>query len=108
MTALSGPKWMTFKDDIELVACTYPDIVTLAGLSASSHLRFLPFTGNDRDLQRFIREVRVRAATGYTLEAADKRDPLLRWIEEEPRDRSLPFYPWRPASRPDPDQVSTP
>ncbi|MDK9496148.1 hypothetical protein QEZ40_000490 [Streptomyces katrae] len=108
MTELSGPKWHAFKDDIELVACTYPDIVALAGLFASPHLRFLPFTGKERDLRQFIREVRERAATGYSLDAAGKRDPLIRWIEEEPSDRSLPFYPWRPPGCPAPEQVSVP
>lgn len=32
MTALNGPKWHAFKDYIELVACTYPNIAALAGL----------------------------------------------------------------------------
>ncbi|MFI9780430.1 TniQ family protein [Streptomyces sp. NPDC051956] len=32
MTELSGPKWRAFKDDIELVACTYPEIVALRSL----------------------------------------------------------------------------
>lgn len=107
MTALSGPKWHAFKEDIELVACTYPDIVALAGLFASPYLRFLPFTGQDRDLRRFIREVHDRAAPGYSLDAIGKRDPLIRWIEQEPYDRSLPFYPWRPPGSSDREQVST-
>ncbi|MEU7222837.1 TniQ family protein [Streptomyces chrestomyceticus] len=106
MTELSGPKWVTFKDEIDLVACTYPGIVALAGLFASAHLRFLPFTGDERDLRRFIQEVRDRAAPGYCLEDAGKRDPLVRWIEEEPYDRSLPFYPWNPPGLPDRAQVN--
>lgn len=107
MTALSGPKWHAFKDDIELVACTYLDIVALTGLFASPHLRFLPFTGQNRDLRRFIREVHDRAAPDYGLEAVGKRDPLIRWIEQEPYDRSLPFYPWRPPGRPDQESGDT-
>lgn len=31
------------------------NLVALAGLFASPHLRFLSFTGKDRDLRRFIR-----------------------------------------------------
>ncbi|MFF7984152.1 TniQ family protein [Streptomyces sp. NPDC007901] len=107
MTALSGPKWHAFKEDIELVACTYPDVVALAGLLASPCLRFLPFTGQDRDLRRFIGEVHDRAAPGYGFDAIGKRDPLIRWIEQEPYDRSLPFYPWRPPGSSDREQVST-
>lgn len=33
---------------------------------------------------------------------------LIRWIEEDPSDRGLPFYPWRPPGRPAPEQVSVP
>ncbi|GGN64008.1 hypothetical protein GCM10011579_032930 [Streptomyces albiflavescens] len=108
MSALSCPGWHAFKDDIELVACTYPDIVALAGLFASPHLRFLPFTGKDQDLRRFLREVHDRAAPGYSVEGAGARDPLIRWIEEEPYDRSPPIYPWNPPDRSDREEVSTP
>ncbi|OXY87383.1 hypothetical protein BEH93_13305 [Streptomyces sp. 2R] len=72
------------------MACTYPETVALAELLASPQLRRLPFTGEEADMQRFITEIRIRAAPSYVHDDSDRRHPLVRWMQKEAHRRSFP------------------
>ncbi|WP_143681370.1 hypothetical protein [Streptomyces sp. 2R] len=90
LTVCCGPQWNGYENDPRIVACTYPETVALAELLASPQLRRLPFTGEEADMQRFITEIRIRAAPSYVHDDSDRRHPLVRWMQKEAHRRSFP------------------
>ncbi|MFJ9683741.1 hypothetical protein ACIRP2_37845 [Streptomyces sp. NPDC101194] len=90
MSALCGPDWRAYDNDSMIIASTYPETVALGGLLAAPGLRDLPFTGHPADMRRFIDEVRMRVLPGYQYDYDDQQDPLVRWIAQEHRRRTLP------------------
>ncbi|MFJ9085833.1 TniQ family protein [Streptomyces sp. NPDC102384] len=90
MSALCRSDRRAYDNDPMVIASAYPETVALAGLLTAPGLRDLPFTGHPADMRLFIDEVRARVLPGYQYDYDNRRDPLVHWIAQGHRRRTLP------------------